>query len=414
MVFEFTFKNYRSYKEETTLSFVAKEISEHEDSLIKSKNEKLVPVTAIYGPNGGGKSSVLMAFRYMTSLIVPPFIALQSAKGRSATEEMVEKRLTSLEREYYIWDESYKDVPSFFSVLFTYNNTKYRYEISVLDAIIEAEALYAENEEGEADIIFERKNDDISLDERLLNGIPENAKVSSNLPFLVYVGMLMDIKEVDDVINFFFSVAYINFDNNKRDRYVPIKRIIENKERILGITQKMGITICDLRAEEDENGTIKKVYVRHCIGGTVSDKEMDFESESSGTRKLFSLIYSLIQCIDSGRMVIIDELDAKLHPLLLKSIISLFTNSEINKNGSQLLFTSHDIPTMDKDVFRRDEIWFAALNDNEESILYSLVDFKKENGAKPRNDEAYGKQYIEGRYGADPYIKRIIDWEGIA
>ena len=119
----------------------------------------------------------------------------------------------------------------------------------------------------------------------------------------------------------------------------------------------------------------------------------------------------MIESIDNGDIVVIDELDAKLHPLLLQCIIDLFTNPGINKNGAQLLFTSHDIITMSNEVFRRDEIWFAAINDNAESFLYSLADFKKANGKKPRNDEMYGKQYLEGRYGADPYIMRISEWE---
>ena len=76
-----------------------------------------------------------------------------------------------------------------------------------------------------------------------------------------------------------------------------------------------------------------------------------------------------------------------------------------------MLFTSHDMTTMSNEVFRRDEIWFSALNGHDESVLYSLVDFRKEDGKKPRKDETYSKQYLEGRYGADPYLKRMVNWE---
>ena len=109
----------------------------------------------------------------------------------------------------------------------------------------------------------------------------------------------------------------------------------------------------------------------------------------------------------------IDELDAKLHPLLLQRIIELYTDRSINSGTAQLLFTSHDLTTMCKEVFRRDEIWFSALNAYDESVLYSLVDFRKEGGNKPRNDENYSKQYLEGRYGADPYFKNLVNWEVI-
>ncbi|MBQ5473966.1 MAG: ATP-binding protein [Lachnospiraceae bacterium] len=412
MVFEFTFNNYRSYKDEATLSFVSKPINEHESSLIEAMDEKLLPVNVIYGPNGGGKSSVLLAFRYMASLIVLPFISMQKIKGDNDEvdiDEVAKKWQGSFKRESYKWDETCNDEPSAFSVLFQKNNIKYRYEISVLDDRIVGEGLYVQRNENDVETIFERDWDDISISERIQ--IPMDINVNKNLPFLVYLGMLLDLEEVDETIVFFFSIKYINFDKNNIDHSIPIGKIVENKNRILPITQKMGIPICDFRVEYDDNGIIKHVFAKHVINGQASQKDIDFNAESSGTRKIFSLIYTLIESIDNGDIVVIDELDAKLHPLLLQCIIDLFTNPGINKNGAQLLFTSHDIITMSNEVFRRDEIWFAAINDNAESFLYSLADFKKANGKKPRNDEMYGKQYLEGRYGADPYIMRISEWE---
>lgn len=103
-------------------------------------------------------------------------------------------------------------------------------------------------------------------------------------------------------------------------------------------------------------------------------------------------------------------MDAKLHPKLLQYIIEMFTGPKSNKHGAQLLLTSHDITTMTPEVYRRDEIWFCAKNPLNASKLYSLISIKKENGQPPRNDEHYGKQYLEGRYGADPYIRKILDW----
>ena len=118
--------------------------------------------------------------------------------------------------------------------------------------------------------------------------------------------------------------------------------------------------------------------------------------------------------IAEGRLVIIDELDAKLHPKLLRYIISLFTNKDINKNGAQLIFTSHDMSTMKNDVFRRDEIWFAALDNDHSSELYSLYEIRKEDGNRINNTAAYDKQYLEGRYGADPYLRTMLDWEELS
>ena len=108
--------------------------------------------------------------------------------------------------------------------------------------------------------------------------------------------------------------------------------------------------------------------------------------------------------------LIIDELDAKLHPLLLRHLIMLFNNLEINRKNAQLIFTSHDLSTMNSELFRRDEIWFVAKGKNQNSQLYSLVEFKNEKGESIRKDAKFDKQYLEGKYGADPYLKKIIDW----
>ena len=109
----------------------------------------------------------------------------------------------------------------------------------------------------------------------------------------------------------------------------------------------------------------------------------------------------------------IDELDAKIHPVLLRYVIMLFNNMEINKNGAQLIFTSHDLSTMNNDIFRRDEIWFVAKGKEQNSKLYSLVEFKTTKGESVRMDAKYDKQYLEGKYGADPYLKKIIDWSDV-
>lgn len=118
----------------------------------------------------------------------------------------------------------------------------------------------------------------------------------------------------------------------------------------------------------------------------------------------------IADCLLQGTALIVDELDAKLHPLLLKYIVTLFSNPEINKKGAQLIFTSHDLSTMNSDTFRRDEIWFIAKGENDASKLYSLIEFKSEAGRMERKDARFDKRYLEGRYGADPYFRRIIDW----
>ena len=115
----------------------------------------------------------------------------------------------------------------------------------------------------------------------------------------------------------------------------------------------------------------------------------------------------------NGTILVIDELDAKVHPLLLKYIIHLYTDLSINQKHAQLIFTSHDISTLNAQNFRRDEIWFVAKGNRQNSQLYSLVEFKNEDGESVRKDARFDKQYLEGKYGADPYLRKIIDWREI-
>ena len=112
----------------------------------------------------------------------------------------------------------------------------------------------------------------------------------------------------------------------------------------------------------------------------------------------------------TGTVLVIDELDAKIQPVLLRHIIMMFSDMSINKKKAQLIFTSHDLSTMNSEVFRRDEIWFAAKGNAQNSKLYSLAEFKNEKGESVRKDAKFDKQYLEGKYGADPYLRRIIDW----
>ena len=121
----------------------------------------------------------------------------------------------------------------------------------------------------------------------------------------------------------------------------------------------------------------------------------------------------LMVALQEGRIVVVDELDAKLHPKLLRYVIQMFKNPELNKKGAQLLFSSHDLTTMKNTVFRRDEIWFAAMNDNHESEIYSLYEFRQEDNTRVKSTAAFDKQYLEGRYGADPYLSNMLtgrDW----
>lgn len=167
----------------------------------------------------------------------------------------------------------------------------------------------------------------------------------------------------------------------------------------------MDIDITDYRYEEERH----QFFTKRKIGS--HEYELSFSEESDGTRKLIASLPLILLALREGRMVIIDELDSKLHPKLLRYVILLFKNREINKHGAQLLFTSHDMYTLKNTVFRRDEIWFAAENDAHESEIYSLHEICGEDNDRIKNTAAYDKQYLEGRYGADPYLSNMLGGE---
>ena len=179
------------------------------------------------------------------------------------------------------------------------------------------------------------------------------------------------------------------------------------KHLMLDMIQEMDLDIVDFRVEKKESGGID-IFTKHCIDGV--ETEIDLFDESSGTQKLFGLLPFIAESLLTGTVLVVDELDAKIHPLLLRHIIMMFNDMSINRHKAQLIFTSHDLSTMNSEVFRRDEIWFVAKGNEENSMLYSLVEFKNEKGESVRKDAKFDKQYLEGKYGADPYLRKIIDW----
>ena len=131
------------------------------------------------------------------------------------------------------------------------------------------------------------------------------------------------------------------------------------------------------------------------------------EKESEGTKKIIDLSGPLFDVLLKGKIVIVDELDAKLHPLITMQVIKLFNSPESNPNNAQLLFATHDTNLLSTDVFRRDQVWFTEKDNTEQTDLYSLNDFIFADGTKVRKDANLEKNYIAGRYGAIPYINNL-------
>lgn len=421
MLCQFTFENFKSFKDEATLDLQSVNITEHEDSLIIDKNDglKFLPVAVIYGPNGGGKSGVLEAFVYLARKILLPILAVKEMSKSMVIDDIFvssqERKIKELNiagvqetEQYYKFDKDSHKKPIKFDISFRINNKEYKYQLNILKGEILEENLFLKDSLNNiAEIVFERDKDGIFLGSVL--NIIDVKNIKSSIPLLSYISITNQIDIIDDVIEWFMGSVVLNYDNPIRDRTIILSKGKKIEKQFFDMLNEMDIDIVGIRFVKDSDGNITEIYTKHKLNNG-SEGELLFEEESSGTRKLFALLPLILKCIKDGNLVIADEMDAKLHPKLLRYIVSLFTNPKINKKGAQLLFTSHDLTTMKNTVFRRDEIWFAALNKYEASTLYSLIEFKKENGEKVRKDETFDKQYIEGRYGADPYLRSILDW----
>jgi AAA15 family ATPase/GTPase len=403
MLSQFTVKNYKSFRDEMTLDMQAAAISEHADRVIKSeKKEEFLPVSAIYGPNGGGKSNVLQALNTLEAKVLRPLYATGAdSDGRS--------RIKSLEVEPFAFDDECKRCATEFEVFFQTDKAEYRYILNTLKDKVVYESLdmmkLATNRKT---AIFTRDGSQVALGDAL-GKIKVSDDISETLPLLSYLAITYRKNTIiGDCIKWFEEgIEFLNYGNPTQELRLAIANSESFKPLILNMIREMDLDIEDFRVEKRENGDIQ-VFTRHSVEG--NNYELNLTEESSGTRKLFGLLPFIADSLTKGTTLVIDELDAKIHPVLLKHIIMLYNDFSVNRHGAQLIFTSHDLSTMNSEIFRRDEIWFVAKGKEQNSKLYSLVEFKTSDGSSVRKDAKFDKQYLEGKYGADPYLRKIIDW----
>ncbi|WP_418703299.1 AAA family ATPase [Anaerotignum faecicola] len=403
MLCQFTVRNFKSIRDEVTFDMQAAAISEHEDRIIKDTDGELyLPVSAVYGPNGGGKSNVLEALHSLVTKVLRPLYA-------TSNNEEIAIRMKKLVIEPFAFDKETVNEPTEFELFFRTALAEYRYELVVKKDVIEYEKLdRIKLETGRKSALFERDRDAILLKGDFAR-LKTSDELSDTLPLLSYLGITYRKNGVvRDVIDWFDEkIDFLNYGNPIQELGMAVSDSEAVKTLMLQMIQEMDLDIVDFRVEEKENERLE-IFTKHVVNEY--EAELNLFDESSGTKKIFGLLPFIAESLLHGTTLVIDELDAKIHPVLLKYLIMTFSNMEKNKKGAQLIFTSHDLSTMNNDVFRRDEIWFVAKGNRQNSKLYSLVEFKNENGESVRKDAKFDKQYLEGKYGADPYLKKIIDW----
>lgn len=405
MLIQFNFSNFKSFKEENTLDMTASSIKEHSHNLIeRGTSDKYLKVAAVYGANASGKSNMITAFDFMQYFVVA-----------SLRIEGLDKVDKSIPIKNFIFDELSKNNKSEFEVFFIKNNIEYQYGFSLDKEKVYEEWLFTKTAKAKKfKPLFVRVKEKIKCEKGFSDADKFKDSVEGKTLFLTLVAKTK-VKKAKEVYDWFLNCNVVDFGNSFFEsflaRQIPAKRIENStyKEKLEGFLAAIDTGIKGIRIEksETEDNTKYKVYSKHSVKGTSQFTEIPLSEESSGTQKMFCLFEYFTDCLENGSVLFIDELDAKLHPLLLRYIINIFHDPMINKNNAQLIYTTHDVFNLTRDLFRRDQIWFVEKDINGVSSLFSLVEYKLDDNTKVRNDATYSKDYISGRYGAVPLLKEF-------
>ena len=404
MLIRFSFKNFKSFKNEKCLDMEATSLKEHEYNVAKTENGEYLKVSAIYGANASGKTNVLQAFDYMKKRIL---VSDDSKKNSPIDEEniysfMINNDPIALEVE-----------------ILAKNNKIYKYGFEVLKDTIISEWLF-EKRVNKFYAIFERENNNVSMKP---NKISDLVNIDERTLFLnIYSKIDRNNEDFSNVYDWFVNSTYLDLGNPNLERFinnrVSLKILSDEnyKKELLKFikTFDSGIegiktTPDSIEAVKSNNGIIDIEVLHRGENGEL--KVLPFYLESNGTRKMFHLFDFFMDALKNGMVLFVDELDAKLHPLLTRYIINLFHNSQTNIGNGQLIYSTHDTVNLNKETFRRDEIWFAEKDKDGISEIYALSDYiledDKNAGKKVRNDATYNKDYLTGRYGAIPVLEEF-------
>ena len=420
MLLQFYFSNYRSFEGEGILDMRASGSNELSSHIRNTLNEKVLPVTAIYGANASGKSSVFEAFQFMALCVLESLSFSDDNK----------KNPYKLKVDSFKFSES-REKPSEFEINYIDKKGKkelyYNYGFKIDNSGILEEYLASNTKTGvkrneDYTYIFKReRNQKLYLDSSI-EKFRENLEISlKEKTLLVSLGAKLNIDEFIRVRTWFINTEIINFSNSLYGAFLENilpNNIIESEEvrkNLVSFINSFDDSIIDIEVEKisaiDENDKDNyRVFTIHKSDKGTSTARISMNEESSGTKKMFSLYQTLLDVLEKGGVFFADELDIKLHPLLMRNILLTFTDKEKNPNNAQLIFTTHNTIYMDMDLLRRDEIWFVE-KDNGVSNLYSLDDITNEKGEKVRKDSNYEKHYLLGNYGAIPNLKNLLGRE---
>ncbi|MBP3448512.1 MAG: AAA family ATPase [Clostridia bacterium] len=415
MLLQFNFKNFKSFKDDTTLDLTATKISEFNNHVISIANERILPVAAIFGANASGKSNVQEAFRYMAMYVINSLDYGDESDGKK-------KKSKFFRPTPFLFDSKSKTEESSFEIYFIdseENGAKtYNYGFTVDSTGVREEWLNykAKTTRGNYKRIFYRNGEDYDF-----SGIPsksqENLKIAlEKETLIVSLGAKLKIAKLKFIRDWFLNNDFADFgrpiENFFLSQLIPEgfadNETVRNKvvDYFASFDPSIiGFNVEVLKSDNDDEDEHLKIDAIHRMIDSDQTTSIPLQNESAGTLKMFALYPMLDDVLSTGGVLFVDELNARLHPLLVRAFIITFLNPEINTKNAQLIFTSHDSWQLNGNILRRDEIWFAEKDLNGISNLYSLADFVDEDGVKIRKDENYEKNYLLGKYGAIPSLR---------
>ena len=422
MLVNFTFQNFRSFRDAKSLRMEATTIKELKESVIPKGGYDLLPVAVMYGANSSGKSNVLQALATMRRIV------LDSVRLNPDDKLFFKPFLLDLDSP---------KTPTSFEIQILIDDVKYRYGFDYNQERICKEWLYEKRDKEREYNLFLRIGNGFSVSKsRFSEGMGKEDATPDNRLFVSLVAQLNGQKS-KSILEWFGKCNYLSGIDAQGYEGFTLQMFFEHLD---GHQQALeffhhtqlgfkNLIVTEHPVTEDMLGRVpghnalKEKWLEQIKDSRFVDvqtthyiydrqgiplREVGFnqdEMESEGTKKIIEMSGPIFDTLRQGKLLIVDELEAKLHPFLTRSILRLFMSPETNPHGAQLIFGTHDTNLLDVRLLRRDQIWFTEKDGTEVSDLYSLVEFRNGNGTKVRNDSSIRKDYMNGRYGAIPFLE---------
>lgn len=386
MLLQFSVTNHRSIKETAIISMKAAADKTMKEILISPDGKKeLLPVMAIYGANAAGKSNVLHALLLMREMVCG--IYAKPLKGTELPYEpfaFVDGETESTELE----------------IIYYYEGIKYAYGFSFDRNKVISEYLYHWPNGREA-LIFSRENGKYEFRESIQEQLILARRTPDNRLYLTSSNEWNCMQTEKAYLWFQQKLCgLISTGGSNETTIDAIRESEQEKQRILKEMMLADLGICDIvLSGSAEKPIVSTIHQLIDSEGNQKQYTLLLGQESMGTQRFFSRIGLWMEAMKSGAVLVVDEIEASMHPLLTRHLIEMIQDKVINQNHAQLIFTTHDTGLLDLTLLRRDQIWFAEKDENTmQTDIYALTEFS------PRKQENIAKGYLQGRYGAVPFI----------